>query len=337
VLLTYNMGLFGDTTASNRAAFVQGLMMHVDSGCRAADVDIKMGNIKGPKSVTASGDCDLSMVAGALSMTEALTCNSKDAVQYTAKQLIKQKAKATGSGFQVGDIKSDNKQDLENKVSEFLRKRCAGLQSTVTIGDIDLSNEDITCKDAAHVDMKYATIGLDSHTNCLFDFATAIAQGQEGDQKAESKQDLSFLAMIAAILALVLFSPEILAMSGAGFVAQSPMFLVLMAIAIVWLLMEADCYLPWPLGHHFCTDEWYKIRHRTLFKQAALFCVAVLALSHASENKTWLVLAAAAISFYPPTLTEEEYVAAYEEKFKKQEDKKAEKKAQKKEQVQKKK
>jgi len=302
------MGFWGETTSENRASFVQGLEMNDEAGCRAADVDVKMGNIK-IGDIKARGNCKLNMSVGDITMKDALTCESASAIAYTAKQLVKQKAKATGAGIQVSDIKASNTDDLENKVAERLKKSCKSLQGTVVIGDIDLVG--IDCDENTNLDLHYATVGLDAHTNCLFEAASKIAMSQDSKQDAEAKQDLSFLAMIVAVLALILFSPEILAMSGAGALASSPAYLVLMALGVLYLLMEADCYLPWPLGGHVCKNDADKAKYRSRFKKYALAALTLLALSNASTNKSWLAVAGACAYAYiglkkPPKEPEEE-------------------------------
>ena len=259
-----NTHTMGGTVSTARTSLLDEFLSSNQTSCVNASDEAVMGNIN-IKNVKIHGGCDLDFTGGSIQIQSAMNCQSDDAFRFASKTLVKQEAKATSSGFQLGNIEASTEEELTNRVEQHLRRTCHGGYSSTAIADLNLDGLDCGAGTQKFVMGK---IGIDKRTDCIFKTASEMVTDSKTDQKAEAKQDLSFLMWIVIGLIVILLLPELLPMvlgsSVIGSAAKSPWLLGFMVLGVVWLLIRADCHLWRPFGHHVCKTDEDKKRYETL-------------------------------------------------------------------------
>jgi hypothetical protein len=147
-------------------------------------------------------------------------------------------------------------------MNNHIEKKCGGLRGVVSIADIDMSGQTLTCEDHKSVlALNAGVIGFDSFTDCAFKAASDLASDTKVDNTAKATQDLSGLFMFILLGILLLMSPVVLPMVGLGSIAKHPLGLLGLAVAIAWLAVKFDCWAWSPLGKHFCKNDDDKAKH----------------------------------------------------------------------------
>ena len=211
------MGLFwGDTKAENYLEFTNELSKSNNASCKSADStniigDIKIGNIN------VSDDCSADLNIGNIKVSKNLSCSFEDVSNYAIKNITDQKSKAEGTGFQFGDISSNNSTDFKTQMNSYLKQRCGDSYDSNIVKDINIG--DINCSDSAKLNASTGVIMVDEKTNCVFENLYALKQTTSVKQTAESKQELFGLLLF---LLLILLAPVLLPVLGLKSLLKNP-------------------------------------------------------------------------------------------------------------------